>query len=467
MIDKDWSSYEKEVFGCIKDNYPKADVKFDVRLKGRYSKRLRQIDVLITENCPFGLSQIIVDAKLHKRKLDVKAVEQFEGLVDDVGAEKGLLISNKGYSKSALRRAYNCPSDLELDILDFSELQRWQAFGALPYAGDYAFLVPAPFGWVIDISNVEDCLCNMFQRGIDIDTARKNKEFLYINFWNRKKDNLTAEELDAVQTNSMSSSGLKFRVSYLDPIIRKDAKTRIRSIEVLDYKGLEVTGFLEFKDIIFFAVLLTPVETKKQNIRRLMHVMQSAIPLRIKKDNSLLIDKLKKELSISKSCEDKARILLDIGHWYRDMAKLNKARYYLEESVAVLPNYYSIKELIHVLISLEETKKVVKLVDDLLRLDLANPTVFNDAIEFSHTANIDDEVIKILLKLSDSQKSESLEKANCLFYCSHLLYATNIISAKIMLNESRGIYRKVFPEKHKVFKLIKLLNKQIKKIEKK
>jgi len=268
-----WYSYEQEVFDCFKSYFPKADIQKNVYLKGRYSKRMRQIDILITEVTPAGSVRIVVDAKLYNRKLDVKTVEEFEGFLNDIGIEKGLLISNRGYSRSALRRAFYCPSNLELDILDFSELKKWQGFEALPYAGDSAFLVPAPFGWVIDSTQGNGGLCTMYRRGLDIKTAKAEKEFLYINFWNRKKTPLTAAKLDKLQVERMKLSGLSVEVSHRPTVKRRDAKTRLRFIAVKQYKCIEVTGFIELKDTILFAVLLTPVEKQKQNVRRLEHVL--------------------------------------------------------------------------------------------------------------------------------------------------------------------------------------------------
>src|SRR3989339_861903 len=95
MKEKSWSSYEQKVFDCFKTYFPKADIQKDVHLKGRYSKRKRQIDILVTDETPSGPVKIVVDAKLHNRKLSVKTVEEFEGFLNDVGIKKGLLISNK------------------------------------------------------------------------------------------------------------------------------------------------------------------------------------------------------------------------------------------------------------------------------------------------------------------------------------------------------------------------------------
>lgn len=462
MSNSTWSSYEQAVFDCFRSHYPRADIQKDVHLKGRYSKRMRQIDILITEDTPAGPVKIVVDAKLYNRKLDVKTVEEFEGFLNDIGIEKGLLVSNRGYSRSALRRAFYCPSDLELDVLDFSELKKWQGFEALPYSGDNAFLVPAPFGWVVDSTQGEGCLCTMYRRGLDVKIAEKEKEFLYINFWDRKKTPLTAAELDNLQVEQMKLVGLSVEVSHRQTVKRKDAKTRLRFVTIKQYKCIEVTGFIELKDTILFAVLLTPIEKQKQNIRRLEHVLGSAIPILLKKDNTELIESLKAKLNNTKSVEERATISLDIGHWYRDMKQLAEAKQYLEESVSLFPCYASIKELLFTLDEVDDRARILELLQNLLLLDLTNPTVYNDAMHFAHANHLDIELLALLQEISNVQENDSVSKASCLYYSAQLLLSNDTDSAKGKLAEARKIFCKLFPPEHHVFKAIRLLIRQCK-----
>lgn len=52
-----------------------------------------------------GLATAVVDAKLSKRNLTVKHVHELAGLVDDVGADFGVLVTNNGFSEAAKRLA--------------------------------------------------------------------------------------------------------------------------------------------------------------------------------------------------------------------------------------------------------------------------------------------------------------------------------------------------------------------------
>jgi hypothetical protein len=425
---------------------------------------MRQIDVLITEEAPIGITKVVVDAKLHKRKLNVKDIDAFAGFVDDVGADRGLLLTNTGYTRSAFRRAYYGPRDLELDVLTFAELKRWQAFGALPYVDDQAFLVPAPFGWVVDANRVTDALCTMYQRGLDAETAERNREFVYVNAWDRRKDPITVAELDRLQIARLRASGVHiisvrrqtgYRWKVGGTRKRRDAVVRIRFARIQEYKALEVTGFIEFRDFIFFAVLLTPIEKRRQNVRRLRHVLESTISIKLKKDNSVLIESLVKKAQVTESSAGRAQIFVDIGHWYRDMKKFDEAKRYLEHAFALQPNYYGVRELILVLLQLGKHHEVPRLLEALLLLDLKNPTVYNDALEFASSGHLEAELRTVLEGIEAKQEEDSLQKANCLFYVAQLLVGKDPDPARQHLLTARGIFKKILPPKHQVFGALK------------
>lgn len=75
-------------------------------IRGRISDRKRQIDVLVDARHDTDNSRrLIIDAKHRKRKVDVKDVESFRGLMEDVDATHGYLVCPNGYTKAAERRA--------------------------------------------------------------------------------------------------------------------------------------------------------------------------------------------------------------------------------------------------------------------------------------------------------------------------------------------------------------------------
>jgi hypothetical protein len=75
-------------------------------LIGSISGAPRQIDVLVDARFEGDCKRrIVLDAKLRSRKVDVKDVESFEGMMRDVGASRGILVCTKGYTEAARRRA--------------------------------------------------------------------------------------------------------------------------------------------------------------------------------------------------------------------------------------------------------------------------------------------------------------------------------------------------------------------------
>ena len=461
----DWKTYEHQVFELFKQHFPAAKLQKNIRIKGRFSKRKRQIDLLIRESTPAGILKTIVDAKFFKRKVDVKAVDALAGFVDDVGAQRGMLITSIGYTKAALRRAYYGPSNLELDILNFSALHELQGFTAVPYKGKNAFLVSAPFGWIVDAKRTDRRLANMYQRGIDLSAAIKRKEFLYINYWDRRTDSMTAAKLDKQQIAQMKFSLGSVRISHRSTIQRADAISRLRVAEIARYKCLEITGFLEFNDVIFFAVLLTPKETQRSNIRRLESVMSQAIPIQLKRDNTALIGKIQGKLEGQLTTTERATLLCEAGYWYRDMDKLPEAKQLLEESLALEPRgssgYRTMNELLAVLAELRDEVRALEIMEHLLRLDPHNPTVFNDCFKFAADWIERPKVLTIIDALKAELPKDQLIQANCDFYAGNILMCDDFVLAKRRFTAAHHIFRQLLPKDHQIFNALRLVFKQL------
>ena len=96
-----------------------ASVTPNASLMGSISGVKRQIDILVDARWDAGTERrIIFDAKLRSRKIDVKDVESFEGLMRDVRATRGVLVCSKGHSAAALKRA---EQNIDIRILDADE----------------------------------------------------------------------------------------------------------------------------------------------------------------------------------------------------------------------------------------------------------------------------------------------------------------------------------------------------------
>jgi Restriction endonuclease len=114
---------------------PDAEVVHDAKLKGRHSKRERQIDVLVRKKIGQYEMLIVLDCKDYARPVDVKGVEEFHGLLTDVGAHKGALVSPRGFTPAAKTRAKGLHVDLYSPI--DTEPHKWQARVTAPIVCDF------------------------------------------------------------------------------------------------------------------------------------------------------------------------------------------------------------------------------------------------------------------------------------------------------------------------------------------
>ncbi len=249
---------------------------------------MRQLDILVEEYVAGRLLSIVWDGKYFSRKVDVGEIEEFAGLVRDVGAHKGVLVTNVGYTAGALKRAQSEEWDIELDILTPAELMEFQAKLAIPYAESWGVLLPAPFGWVVDGAPDSpvgsSCLAAMYRRGLCSFThAQREDEFMYVNFWIKRNETDTLNNLLARQETKLTDfySG-KVEVTYpSSAMFRQDAKTRLLLARIDREAGnvlLEYSGFVDFPGFIFFAVLLTQETPAMRNLRKLEYVIQKVLP---------------------------------------------------------------------------------------------------------------------------------------------------------------------------------------------
>jgi hypothetical protein len=160
---------------------PDAEVIHNARLPGRKSHRDRQIDVLVRQAIGQYEMLIVLDCKDYARPVDVKGVEEFYGLIDDVGAHKGALVCPQGFTSAAKERAAGLQIDLYSPI--DTDPHKWQVRVAIPATCDFR-RAKMSFGiqWSapkrVSIPNEfwRDCVvlkANMKQLGTALDVAMR------------------------------------------------------------------------------------------------------------------------------------------------------------------------------------------------------------------------------------------------------------------------------------------------------
>ena len=280
-MDSKWREYERETYDEILDKHHGASVTFDAKLQGHLSNTLRQIDVLIKDQTESAEVVTAVDAKHHARPIDVKQVEGFIGLLNDVRVDRGIMVSASGYTEAALSRAFRDDVDLDLDILSLAEYREWQSSCAIPHSGRGAVLLNTPFGWVVDAKRVPAFLASLYRRGSTFDEAVGKMEFMYVNLLDRTGPAATLDELLASQEADIRAAAPGSVINLRELDTRVDARVMIRHANISDYPVPEITGFVEFTTFIFFAVLFTPPNIERRNVRKLEYILTTVLPIHV------------------------------------------------------------------------------------------------------------------------------------------------------------------------------------------
>lgn len=270
----DWKEYEKEVLTECQRVFLNSVISYNVYIKGLYSKRMRQIDIMIKDD---RNTIYIIDAKKYNVKIDVKSVESFIGMIKDVGANYGIIVSEKGFTKAAINRAHLGEDNIEVDILSLNELKMFQAECAIPYAGNKGIIVNAPFGWVIDGTRREHIVATTYQKGISYEEATLNKEWAYLNFWDKDDEIDSVDDLISWQNKQLLANDKEGIIE-----IKDEENIKIRVFISKKYPVKEITLFRDFHDFILFVVLFSPDNFINRNIKKMQNLLLDAIPLKVK-----------------------------------------------------------------------------------------------------------------------------------------------------------------------------------------
>ncbi len=102
----DWKIYEKAI-AHIEESYDNCKVTQNHKVTGRRSDLDRQVDVWL--EAEIGDNHVVTVAiecrRYSDRPVSIKDIDAFYGFLDDVGANKGVMISHSGYTDGARKRA--------------------------------------------------------------------------------------------------------------------------------------------------------------------------------------------------------------------------------------------------------------------------------------------------------------------------------------------------------------------------
>lgn len=109
---------------------PTCKVIHDDKIKGKDSGTLRQIDVSIRGAVGPHEVLVIVQCKDQRQRVDVNQIHELAGVMEDVGAQHGVMVSNSGFSKSARRLAVR--KGIDTCMIHDAEAKDWRLELKLP-----------------------------------------------------------------------------------------------------------------------------------------------------------------------------------------------------------------------------------------------------------------------------------------------------------------------------------------------
>jgi hypothetical protein len=108
----DWKDYENLIHKIYTELEPDLDVRKNDYIQGRESGKKRQIDISIRSRIAGHKILIIVQAKKLKRQAGIKEIGEFDAVIRDVQATRGIFICHSGFTKSVKEYAKNLKIDL-------------------------------------------------------------------------------------------------------------------------------------------------------------------------------------------------------------------------------------------------------------------------------------------------------------------------------------------------------------------
>jgi hypothetical protein len=125
----DWKIYEDSI-AHIEESYENCTVTRNHKLEGRRSGVQRQVDVwleaVVGDN--HRVTVAIECRRYTGRPVSIKDIDAFVGFLEDVGANKGVMISNSGYTDGAKKRAGNAGIELRMLTIEEAEKFDWDEF---------------------------------------------------------------------------------------------------------------------------------------------------------------------------------------------------------------------------------------------------------------------------------------------------------------------------------------------------
>lgn len=130
-----WKKFEELVAKIQMELAGDAVVTPNDRIRGKVTGIPRQVDVSIRKQVGQFELLIVLDCKDHRSPLDVKDVEEFMGLAQDVGAHKAGMVAASSFSEAAKKRARDAGIEI-YRVVDTGD-HDWRSMIEIPAAIEF------------------------------------------------------------------------------------------------------------------------------------------------------------------------------------------------------------------------------------------------------------------------------------------------------------------------------------------
>lgn len=140
-----WQEYQEAVCELYTQAEGIGVVERNLHIPDRVTGQKRQVDGLLTLRSKGHAVRVLLEAKFHSSRIDVKDIEETAALCRAVGADKAVLVVANGWTEPAYRLAQFLSMDLRLltigEALDLIVQEKWKM---CPHCGRDCIVLDSP-----------------------------------------------------------------------------------------------------------------------------------------------------------------------------------------------------------------------------------------------------------------------------------------------------------------------------------
>lgn len=258
----DWRGYEAYVAGALAAHFGNIRFDQDVLLPGKLSGTPRQIDVMA-----LALEPTAIECKYVGRKIDVAIVDAFVGKLHDVGLASGIIVTAKGFTAAAERRARADDLGVQLAIIAPGRRSDHQHRGA-PFIWRDATGISLGLidNWLCDVEGSGEpgqALMMMYPLGHSRASAMKAAPVIYANLLSKPDPATTLDAIAAPHQATLATDHPAYRFDYQHRIVadrNSIARTALlrRASGAPPIYGEEHALYVDYGNVVLLLVLCAP-----------------------------------------------------------------------------------------------------------------------------------------------------------------------------------------------------------------